>query len=89
MEKRLISHSKPTLDNTDLTQINKLFENKMISSGNINLKFSIELSKYLNREYVSLFSSGSSALFHILKSLNLNNKKDVLIPNYICENVIK
>ena len=89
MEKKLISHSKPTLDNNDLNQINNLFESKMISAGEINLKFRIELSKYLNKDYISLFSSGSSALFHILKTLNLDNKNEILIPNYICESVIK
>lgn len=87
--KKLISHSKPTLDHFDFTQLNNLFESKMISAGKTNLKFRNQLSKYLNKDYISLFSSGSSALFHILKSLNLVIKKEILVPNYICESVIK
>ena len=86
---KLINHSQPTLDSLDSFQINKQFETKMISSGNENLKFSFLLANYLEKEYVSLFSSGSSALFFILKSLELTTKKDILIPNYICESVIK
>ena len=36
---QLISHSRPTLDNNDLTQITGLFDSKMLSSGSTNKKF--------------------------------------------------
>ena len=86
---QLISHSQPTLDNNDLTQITTLFESKMLSSGSANKKFSEKLSKYLRNDKVSIFSSASSGLFHVLKALELGNKTDILLPNYICESVIK
>jgi perosamine synthetase len=86
---QLISHSRPTLDNNDLTQITELFDSKMLSSGSTNKKFSEKLSKYLRNDKVSIFSSASSGLFHVLKVLELGNKIDVLLPNYICESVIK
>lgn len=89
MEKKFISHSKPTLDNTDFIKIKDQFESKMIASGEINLKFSKKLANYLCKESVSLFSSASSGLFHILKALDLRGNNDILIPNYICESVIK
>ena len=85
----LISHSQPTLDNNDLTQITTLFESKMLSSGSANKKFSEKLSKYLRNDKVSLFSSASLGLYYILKVLELGDKTDVLLPNYICESVIK
>lgn len=86
---QLISHSQPTLDNNDLTQITTLFESKMLSSGSANKKFSEKLSKYLRNDRVSLFSSASLGLYYILKVLELGDKTDVLLPNYICESVIK
>tara|TARA_B110000003_G_C16645588_1_gene531893 strand:- start:349 stop:1362 length:1014 start_codon:yes stop_codon:yes gene_type:complete len=86
---QLISHSRPTLESNDLVCITKSFESKMISSGSLNKKFTQKLSNHLNKDKVSLFSSGSSALFHVLITLELGTKKDILIPNYICESVVK
>ena len=87
--KKLISHSKPTLDNYDYAKVNLQLKSKMIASGDINLKFSEKLSNYLMKSKVSLFSSASSGLFYILKTLDLKEKNDILLPNYICESVIK
>lgn len=85
----MISHSKPTLSTIDLSHITATYETKMLSSGSTNKKFKEKLSKYLRKDRISLFSSGSSGLFHVLKALELGNKTDVLLPNYICESVIK
>lgn len=50
------------------------------------------LKKYLNVThstfYVSLFLSGRSALYHLLKSLNLQETDEVLVQAFTCEAVI-
>ena len=75
---QLISHSRHTIESDDLVCITKSFESKMISSGSLNKKFTQKLSNHLNKDKVSLFSSGSSALFHILIALGLGTKKDLI-----------
>ena len=83
----MIPHSKPTIFPNDYTQVKKILDSRLISSGNLNSTFQKVLSKRLDKEFVSLHSSGSTALYQILKAYNLGLGSKVLVPNYICKSV--
>ena len=85
----MIQHSRSTLNFKDKSSLLRTFNSGIITSGQTNIRFTKKLEKYLETGHVSLFSSGSSALYHILKGLNLKEGDSVLLPDYICDNVLK
>ena len=60
-----------------------------ITSGNILKKFTLSFSKFIEKEFIHTFSSGSQALYELLLSLRFEDGSDILIPSYICNNVKK
>lgn len=83
----MIPHSKPNIVKDDFLIVEKTLFSGMISANNLNCKFKQCLEKYLSKEFVSLFSSGSQGLFIVLKSIFDSEKTEILIPNYICDSV--
>lgn len=84
-----ISHSKTSLSELEKRNALSVLKSGLLTSGNVAKKFSKQLGDYIQQDNVLLYSSGSSALFNILHALNLNASDEVLIPNYICENVLQ
>lgn len=89
MKKNIIPHSKSTLNNEDLQSIVDTFKKGIITGGIKNTAFTKALSKYLNKEHVFLFSSGSMAIYNVLLALDIHNDDEVLLPNYLCFSVYK
>ena len=85
----MIPHSKPTLLEHDIQNIVKVFSTNIISSNSISKDFKDKLSKFLKKEYIFLYSSGTTALYELLLSLEIQQGDDVLIPSYICSSVKK
>ena len=82
-----IPHSQPTLISKDLDGLKTIFKSRFISSGAKVEEFKKSFKKYLKKEYIELYSSGSQALYRLLLALNVNTGDDVLIPSYICDSV--
>lgn len=61
----------------------------LLDKSNGIYEFKKSLSEYLNCENIFLVNSGSSALYFLLKSYDLKNDDEVILPAYLCENVPK
>lgn len=84
-----IRHSKTSISAKDKQAVMQVMKSGLVTSGNKSIEFEKRLCQYLNEEYLTLYSSGSSALYHIIKALNFKNNQEVLVPNYICTSVLK
>ena len=66
--------------NKILSNINKIIKNNNFINGTEVRNFENNFSKYCNTKYSIGCNSGSDALFLALKSLNLPNNSEVIIP---------
>ena len=70
-------------DNDDLKYIKTVIKNNWISSnGQFTNKFENKFSNLINHKYVSMVSSGTSALECALAALNLKKGDEVILPNF-------
>lgn len=81
-----------SFDNKDLQYVSTTIKNNWISSdGKFSEKLSNKFSKFIKQKYVSLVSSGTSALECAFSALNLNKHDEVILPNFTivsCVNTI-
>lgn len=84
----MINHSSTYITDSHINQVKNTLTQKKLTCGEINKKFSSSLSEKLGFENIDLTSSGTMALFKILKALDLQKGDEVLIPNYICESLL-
>lgn len=79
-------------DRKDLHHVSSTIKNNWISSGGMfSEKFSNNFSKFIKQKYVTLVSSGTSALECAFSALNLNKSDEVILPNFTivsCVNTI-
>ncbi|MGB9883253.1 MAG: DegT/DnrJ/EryC1/StrS family aminotransferase [Microgenomates group bacterium] len=76
--------SKPYITKTDLRQIKKCFDTTWISSKSpyVN-KFEQKFAKIISKtKYSVAVNSGTSALFLALKTLNIGQQDEVIIPSF-------
>ncbi|HXD92896.1 MAG TPA: DegT/DnrJ/EryC1/StrS family aminotransferase, partial [Bacteroidia bacterium] len=84
-----ISHSKSTLNKTEIRAVTGAIERGQISSGTKASKFLSSFKDYIQADNVLFYSSGSSGLFNILLALGISKNEEILLPNYICNSVLK
>jgi len=51
-------------------------------------KFHQEFGQYIDSDYVKLTSSGTMAFFLILKALDIQKGDEILLPDYICKDLL-
>ena len=83
----MISHSKPTIDGDSMAAVNTLLRAGMLARGDAFKQFDARLREHMNSENVFYASSGTHALFLILKALELSASDEVIVPTYVCEAV--
>jgi perosamine synthetase len=81
----VIEHNKPTLGKQEQQAVSKVLESGYISQGLEVEKFENEFCDFLGlpEQHAVALSSGTSALFMALWSLNAKNKS-IAIPVYAC-----
>lgn len=81
----MIPHNKPTIGNLEIGNASRVLKSEWLLSGDEVRKFENEFSDYLNFESGTsvCVSSGSAALFLILKALGIQ-RKSIFIPSYTC-----
>jgi perosamine synthetase len=82
---KMISHSKPFVDNIDVLATAMQVESQLHATGDIVEEFENSISKLIGSKYAKATSSGSTALHLALLSLNVNQKDEVIIPSYVCQ----
>lgn len=84
----MIPHSRTTIGTEEVEAASKLLNSLNLAKGNISEVFKDEFKKYIGAEFVNLTSSGTMAFFLILKSLEVKNGDEVLLPDYICNSLL-
>ena len=80
---KFIPVSKPFLSSNDIKYVNKTLREGWISSDGPEVtKFENSFSKKINRKYSIAVSSGTAALEIALKTLNIKEGDEVIIPNF-------
>lgn len=84
----MISHSKTYISDDENHAIRNLLNRGLIAEGEENRLFRNEFAKYVGADFVKLTSSGTFAFYLILKSLDIRFGDEVLLPDYICKDLL-
>lgn len=84
-----IAHSKPTLSDREADALSSILNSGMVASGKKVREFISTFSSYVQKEHISLYSSGTSAFYHLLMAYGVKESDEVLMPTYICDSVEK
>lgn len=87
-EYKLISHSKPTIENDDIKAVEEVLHSEMIASWKKVKEFENELQKNIGgvKAYASI--SGKSALILGLLTLGIEPGDEIILPTYVCSSVM-
>lgn len=72
--------SKPYLDKRELEAIKKVFDSSWLTYGPKNQEFEEKFAQYIGTKYAVSLNSCASALFAVIKSLNIKN--EVILPSF-------
>lgn len=84
----MIHHSNTSIGEAERRAVDRVINSGMITAGEENRMFRQEFCRYIGAEYVKLTSSGTMAFFLILKALDIKNGDEVLLPDYICKDLL-
>ena len=83
MRKKLIPVSSPLITINDAKNVYKVVKSGWVSSsGKEILEFEKKLAKFVNRKFACTVSSGTAALEIAVKSLNLKENDEVIMPAF-------
>lgn len=85
----MIAHSKPYITVADTNAVHAQLASGMISEGDITKKFENDVSNYSKVKYSIATSSGSNALVLAYLTLGIKPRDEIIIPSYVCKNVIQ
>ncbi len=84
----MISHSKPTIDNSDIKVIAAAMKTGNLVQGAKVDQFEKRLAKYIGSKSAVVVNSGTSALHLALLALGVGKGDEVIIPSYVCTAVL-
>jgi UDP-4-amino-4-deoxy-L-arabinose-oxoglutarate aminotransferase len=84
-----IPHSKPWITKEDIQAVNKTLTAGMIAQGAKVAEFENKVAEYLGAEGGVASASGTSALVLALQTLNIGKGHEVILPTYVCRNVLE
>ena len=76
-----INWFEPKINNLDYNILRSTFKNNFISEGKVTSFLEKKIAKFLKIKNVVMTSSGTSALYLALRSLNISQKDEVILPN--------
>jgi perosamine synthetase len=77
-----------TFSPSSFVEIKKIFSLGQLSVGNYQEKLKNQLKKITSCKYIFLTNSGTTALHLSLLAVGASKKKDVILPSYLCEEVL-
>ena len=84
MSEKMISHSRPTLDQEDMQAVLTVLTSGQLVQGVQVQAFEEEVSSYLGVKGAAAVSSGTAALHLALVALGVGERDEVIIPSYVC-----
>lgn len=85
----MIPHSKPWITEEDRNSVMAVLQSGMIAQGELVETFENSVSQYLNLESAIATASGTEALVLALQVLGVGKKSEVILPTYVCRNVLQ
>jgi len=84
----MIPHSKPLLDECDRTAVDRVIESGMLTGGETVHEFESAVCAYLNRRHGAAVSSGTAALYTVLRALGADRGGEIVVPSYVCSSLL-
>jgi len=84
----MIQHSRPYITEEDVTAVRQVLQSGNIAKGEMVFKFEKALMEYLGTKSAFTAASGTSALLLGLKALGIKKNDEVILPTYVCRNVM-
>lgn len=85
----MITHSKPYITTEDINAVSEQLHSGQLARGSKVKEFEIAVKNYLGFAYTKFMDSGSHALKIALEALGVGNNDEVILPTYVCHNVIE
>jgi UDP-4-amino-4-deoxy-L-arabinose-oxoglutarate aminotransferase len=86
---RVIPHSKPWIDESDLRAVRDVMQSGMIAQGEQVREFEQEVARYVGCVGGIATASGTSAIVLALKGLLTAGHREVILPTYTCPSVLE
>ena len=83
-----ITHSKPFADEEDIKAVSEIIKSQKHATGDTVAKFEKEMAKLIGQKYAKATSSGTTALHISLLALGVSKDDEVIIPSYVCGDVL-
>lgn len=84
----MIHHSNTNIGKEELLALNKVIKSGLLTAGEENRMFQQEFRCYIGAEYIKLTSTGTMAFFLVLKALDIQEGDEILLPDYICKELL-
>lgn len=84
-----ISHSRPWITAQDKLAVERLLSSEMLTRGELTRRFEEEVASYNACAGALSFSSATFAIAFALRALGASEGREVIVPTYVCESVIK
>lgn len=84
----MIHHSNTYIGKEEVQAIDRVVKSGLISAGEECNMFQQDFSHYIGADFVKLTTSGSMAFFLILKALEIQESDEILLPDYICKDLL-
>jgi len=88
MSPGIITHSRPTLNESDIEAVISALQSGQISQGPRVKELERAFAEYIGKKNGAATSSGSAALHLALLALDVKEKDEVIIPDYVCSAVL-
>ncbi|MCD4650854.1 MAG: DegT/DnrJ/EryC1/StrS family aminotransferase, partial [Candidatus Cloacimonetes bacterium] len=84
----MIPHLKPTLEVQDKAALFEVLQTGMVARGTKVAEFECAVADYMGLGGAVATSSGAASLVLTLKSLGIKRGDEVIIPTYVCHEVL-
>jgi perosamine synthetase len=88
-DRKIISHSKPTLGKEEERAIIEPIRNSHIAQGEKVAQFEDMMANYIGEKYGVAVSSGLAALHLSLIALGIKEDDEVILPSYTCDALLQ
>jgi dTDP-4-amino-4,6-dideoxygalactose transaminase len=84
MDKAVIPHSRPSLDESDIRAVATAMKSGHLSQGRRVQEFEKRLAGFIGKKNAAATSSGTAALHLALMALDIKERDEVIIPSFVC-----
>ena len=85
----MIPHSRPWITETDRLSVQSVLASGMIAQGEKVCQLESTVCNYLGANHAVAQSSGTAALVLALRTLEIGQNDEVILPTYVCHSVLE